>query len=792
MKKIFLALDILRIAMVFTIICFAIALNAQSVAINTTGNAADNSAMLDITSMNKGFLAPRMTTAQRTAIATPANGLLVFDTDTRSFWFYSSGASTWVQLSIGGGGGGGGFALPYAGAYSDPGKIFSINNPDSSNGAAAIYGRSGLSGIGITPGINIGVWGDNSRGIGTLGTSINGVGVYGLSFQNHGISGYASNNAFAGVYGTHANSGPGILGDAGNFGIGVYGRVMGTNGKGGLFEASNSNFADSVLFVKNAGFGLTGIFTNTNALNGNSVVSAVSNAIGDGFYAEMNNSTNTANAAFRGINNSLGGYGLYAESGRGVSARLFNSDVTNNSFTLDAKTNGLASLGNFTITNASNNNYILQGSTTGTGGGLTLSLSNNAATGVGINVLHNGTGNGLVVASKKGKAGVFSNTDATNNLNVLDISNIGTSNAVVITTNNATNNTPSVKIDNNGTGRGVQSILSNPNSLSAAIFGMSSGNRGVEGFAQTYGVVGQSGASTGGMGVIGLSSPNSADGIGVEGFSYSTANTVGAVTGINNSTGIGVYGQSNSTGIGVYGLSTGGGTGIYGKASTSFTSAIIGENTANNGYGITGYAHGTDGIAIVGDGGHNNSNSMAGFFTNTNSNNSRNVLEVLNSGTGENLYVQNQNQSSTNPLVVISNGTAGKSLSIQDGFSSEKFSVTKAGAVSVKGNNGIVRNTGSTQLRVETIDSDPITAGNPLSLPNGSYTQISITFSAAFSSPPVVYVGNIFNFNYEATFLVASVTDVTTTGCHLNLRNTSGGSLDNIVGTWKVVAMGAE
>src|SRR5215471_8520800 len=130
MKKIFVAIDIFRIVLVFLIITFAIAANAQSVAINTTGNAADNSAMLDIASINKGFLAPRMTTAQRTAIVSPANGLLVFDTDTRSFWFYSSVSSTWVQLSIGGGGGGGGFALPYAGAYSDPGKIFSINNPD--------------------------------------------------------------------------------------------------------------------------------------------------------------------------------------------------------------------------------------------------------------------------------------------------------------------------------------------------------------------------------------------------------------------------------------------------------------------------------------------------------------------------------------------------------------------------------------------------------------------------------------------------------------------------------------
>src|SRR5215467_530324 len=109
MKKIFAAIDIIRIAMVFTIITFAIAANAQSVAINTTGNAADNSAMLDISSLNKGFLAPRMTTAQRTAIVSPANGLLVFDTDTKTFWYFST---TWKEINLNGGGGGG-FTLPY-------------------------------------------------------------------------------------------------------------------------------------------------------------------------------------------------------------------------------------------------------------------------------------------------------------------------------------------------------------------------------------------------------------------------------------------------------------------------------------------------------------------------------------------------------------------------------------------------------------------------------------------------------------------------------------------------------
>jgi hypothetical protein len=73
----------------------------SQVAINSTGTEADASAMLDIGSTEKGMLAPRMTTLQRTAIASPANGLLVYDTDTKSFWHYNNDDSIWVEVVSG-------------------------------------------------------------------------------------------------------------------------------------------------------------------------------------------------------------------------------------------------------------------------------------------------------------------------------------------------------------------------------------------------------------------------------------------------------------------------------------------------------------------------------------------------------------------------------------------------------------------------------------------------------------------------------------------------------------------
>jgi hypothetical protein len=70
----------------------------QSIGIGTS--APNASAQLDVTSTTKGLLIPRMTSAQRTAIASPAAGLMVYETTTNSFWFYNGTA--WTQIGTGG------------------------------------------------------------------------------------------------------------------------------------------------------------------------------------------------------------------------------------------------------------------------------------------------------------------------------------------------------------------------------------------------------------------------------------------------------------------------------------------------------------------------------------------------------------------------------------------------------------------------------------------------------------------------------------------------------------------
>jgi hypothetical protein len=71
------------------------------VAVSSTPAVPDNSAMVDIRATTKGLLIPRMTTAQRVIIATPADGLQVYDTDTKSIWIYNTGTNAgWKELGI--------------------------------------------------------------------------------------------------------------------------------------------------------------------------------------------------------------------------------------------------------------------------------------------------------------------------------------------------------------------------------------------------------------------------------------------------------------------------------------------------------------------------------------------------------------------------------------------------------------------------------------------------------------------------------------------------------------------
>jgi hypothetical protein len=72
--------------------------HAQKMGINTPGDP-HTSAMFEIHSTNRGFLPPRMTRSQRESIATPAEGLTVYDLTYKTLFVYNG--SLWQPLQPG-------------------------------------------------------------------------------------------------------------------------------------------------------------------------------------------------------------------------------------------------------------------------------------------------------------------------------------------------------------------------------------------------------------------------------------------------------------------------------------------------------------------------------------------------------------------------------------------------------------------------------------------------------------------------------------------------------------------
>ena len=79
-------------------IAFPIMMSSQ-VSIHPTGNQADASAILDLTSTSRGLLIPRMSTSERDMIMLPATGLLIYNMTTNKFNVYQG--TSWIDIATG-------------------------------------------------------------------------------------------------------------------------------------------------------------------------------------------------------------------------------------------------------------------------------------------------------------------------------------------------------------------------------------------------------------------------------------------------------------------------------------------------------------------------------------------------------------------------------------------------------------------------------------------------------------------------------------------------------------------
>src|ERR1043165_9938267 len=99
MKNIFLP----TIAMI-VFLFVSVKTQAQTNIFPSTGAAGigtttpDASSLLEVKSTTKGVLVPRMTQTQRNTIASPATGLLIYQTDKTPGFYYYSGAA-WTAVS---------------------------------------------------------------------------------------------------------------------------------------------------------------------------------------------------------------------------------------------------------------------------------------------------------------------------------------------------------------------------------------------------------------------------------------------------------------------------------------------------------------------------------------------------------------------------------------------------------------------------------------------------------------------------------------------------------------------
>lgn len=243
--------------------------HAQSIGVNT--NTPDPSAALDVNSTTQGLLAPRMTDVQRLAIASPATGLLVYQTNGTK-GLYQFDGSSWLPVSSAAGLTGTGttnYHVKFTGATTLGNSLIQDNGTSLSAGLispSTIYqlyvyrqqltangdGQHSIMGyrtrdsqndgvsyaqIGVnsgTEGYNF--WGDlytfgvaghnyndYSRTGGTLGADVSGIYWGSLGYRSSGLLNY-------GVYGSSAYaSGAGFMANNQYTGIGggFYGGVMG-------------------------------------------------------------------------------------------------------------------------------------------------------------------------------------------------------------------------------------------------------------------------------------------------------------------------------------------------------------------------------------------------------------------------------------------------------------------------------------------------------------------------------------------------------------------------------------
>ena len=87
----------------FLIICLLGGFSAQAqwMLINQSGGTPDSTAVLELRDTTKGFLPPRLANTQMDSIQGPAEGLMVYNTDSSTYYYFDG--SSWIAMAAGNG-----------------------------------------------------------------------------------------------------------------------------------------------------------------------------------------------------------------------------------------------------------------------------------------------------------------------------------------------------------------------------------------------------------------------------------------------------------------------------------------------------------------------------------------------------------------------------------------------------------------------------------------------------------------------------------------------------------------
>jgi hypothetical protein len=363
-------------------------LQAQnSVGIGTA--SPHSSALLDLNSTNKGFLIPRMTTAQRIAVASPTNGLLVYDTDTNSLWYYKT--NTWTNLS-----GSEGLTLPYLATVNTNVSSFKIINQGS---AAALEGSSTADyGIGVRgASTGVGAWGVNASVNRNSATAI-------YAFSDSGTVINASNRA--------TNNTNHVL-DVTNNGM----------GRTANFQLANTTNTSPSMQIASNGRGNALLLYLTNPANNSTAIELNNAGIGAGLNIKMSHASNGA----RGIDVQQSGVGpgVFATSAGGTAIWGVTSSIS-----------AAGVIGDNTFGEA------VVGRNRG-GNGVGAVVGRNDSSGYGVRGFNTKNGIGVLgqtgISGGEGNAAIFENVNGSNPQPVAIIRGNGTGPVLRVSNNHATN-----------------------------------------------------------------------------------------------------------------------------------------------------------------------------------------------------------------------------------------------------------------------------------------------------------------------------------------------------------------